>query len=202
MRTEKGRTVDTLEALRQALFSLLAVLFIWTWLVGWVSWGLALGWNRSYFTKGWVVRSVAVPVPLHHTDLPTVPRLERLLRDGVRSSLVFHQMAANVYAFRPKLFEFSMRWAPIAGTVLFDRTNSQVVVKARLHWWELPVAGFFITLVLFLFLLVLFERTALLAAFFVPVWLAAMSLPSWYRYQGLAERAAAAWSRQYRSAGL
>ncbi len=200
MRTEKGRAVDTLDALRQGLFALLFVLFIWTWLAGWVSWGLGLGWNRSYFTKGWIMRSVAVGVPLHHTDLPSMPRLESLLRDGVRSSVVFHQMAPDVYAFRPKPFEFSMRWAPITGTLLFDQQNNRVVVRARLHWWELPIAAFFITLVMFLLLLVPFERMALLATVCVPVLVAATGLPSWYRFSGLAERAAAAWSRQYRSA--
>ena len=103
-------------------------------------------WNKWYFTTGLLIFQRRIPVEPSHYSIPPCAQLETHFHSEWRRSLAFRQIAANMYGFREKLFEFRLtRGSQVMhGMLFFDSENREVVVKGFSDWlivW-LPLLGF------------------------------------------------------------
>ncbi len=153
-------------------------------------------WNRVYFRSGLAVVELRIPVYPHHRNIPSVARLEAWFASAWISSLVFHEIAPNTYAFRTRFFELPLAriGALMHGTLFFDVDKSQVVMRGFANWDLLCFSVLWPGVFLLPPEFALYKLIAL--AFFALV-IATVYMFDIPRYSKVARFAAEAWVRMY-----
>ena len=113
------------------LFSLLLGLFC---VVGLVEHSLYGGWNRVYYTHGLAFIIRRIPVTGFHLQIPPTDLLQAQFRSVLIGSLIFQQIAPDIYGFRRPFFQSAVFPDNLMhGMLQFDRENGQVILKGFIN---------------------------------------------------------------------
>ncbi len=93
-------------------------------------------WNKTFFTSGLLIFVTRVPVNNLNIIIPTSSLLEAEYRSGVSVPLVFKEINNHMFGFREKLFApgYLRSSSLMHGLLIFDKANSEVVVKGFANW--------------------------------------------------------------------
>jgi hypothetical protein len=164
---------------------------------------LSARWHKKYFTAGVSLLVIAVPVKVHHTNIPSCQLLKANFKSNWWSGpLLFKELDTNSVGFRESLLRLRTGLV-VHGLLIFDEKNSQVIVKGFIDWSVLCFALIWLIIPPLMWLLApmrLYEPPWLIAlAYFGILFINAVIfyLTGYRRFLQVATFAAQAWSRKY-----